>query len=137
MKPIERKFEKFLAGQNKPSQEILYVSLNRNGVIKLNQTCHARLRKAPAVYLYYCRQDDTIAMEPAESTRLPATFTIKPSGTGSLQINAAPFCAHNNIHFDTTRRFITPDLVDGRIYLDLGRTITVEHPRKKRARPPE
>ena len=137
MKPIDRKYERFTAGQNKPSSEILYVSMNKNHVIKLNQTTHRHLKKAPAVYLYYCRQDDKIAIEPVGSTRLPSIFTVKPSGNGSFQINAAPFCRHHNIHFDATRRFITPEIIEGRLYVDLGKTITVEHPRKKRDRSPD
>lgn len=132
MQPIDRKYEKFLAGENKASQDIVYVSLSKNNLIKLNRTAHRELGSAPAVCLYYSSHDDTIAIEPVSSPRLPATFRVKPSGSGSFQINAAPFCRHHNIQFEATRRFITPDIRDGRLYVDLGRTIIVQHPKKKR-----
>ena len=137
MKPIDRKFEKFLAGQNKPSQEMLYVSINRSGRINLNANCYRRLGKPPAAYLFYNRADDVIAVEPLQSPRMPAAFTLKASHKSGWRIDAAPFCRHHNIRLDSTQRFIAPEIDDGRLYLKLQETVTVCRPMPKRKRSPE
>lgn len=136
MKPIDRKYEKFVGGQNKPWQDVLYVSLNKCGRIAMNSNCYKHLGKPLAAYLYYSRVDDTIALEPVHSHRMPTAFDVKQSGASGWRIDAAPFCGHHNIRLDKTERFIAPEIEDGRLYLKLGQTVTVQKRSTKRDRRP-
>src|SRR5207247_7150251 len=125
MKPLDRKYEKFLAGPNKHPQEVLYVSINKGGRIRLNRNCHRQLGRPPAAYLYYSRPDDTIVVEAAHSDRMQAAFPFtEMDGSGGWRINAASFCRHHNIRPDKTERFIAPEIEDGRLFLKLSQTVT-------------
>lgn len=99
----------------------------------MNDNCYRQLGKPPAVYLYYSRIDDMIAVEPVQSLRLPCTFEVKRNGASGWRVNASPFCSHHNIKPDTTERFITPEFEGGRLYLRLGQTVTVHKRSNKRA----
>ena len=137
MQPIERTFEKFLGGPTRPPQDVLYVSLNKQARIHFNANTYRKLGKPPAAYLYYSKAKDMIAVEPVHSYHnFPAAFPLKESHTSGWRIDAAPFCRHHNIRLDTTLRFIAPEIKDGRMYLNLGETVTVTNweRRKKKDR---
>jgi hypothetical protein len=132
MPTIDRKFEKFLGGPTLPSQERIYASIANSSRIAFNNNCYRMLGKPPAVYLQFSRSDDTIAIEPVHSHRMPSAFPVKQQGHG-WRINAAPFCRHFGIRIDTTERFISPEIRDGLLQLKLNETVTVrQHRRKKK-----
>jgi hypothetical protein len=122
---MESKFEKFIGGPNVANQERLYVSLSKYNVISLSNATYERMGKPRAVYLHYSRSDETIAVEPAASARLPTAFPVMVRGRHGWRIAAAPFCQHFNIMLDATHRFVSPEIREGCLYLDLARTVTV------------
>ena len=130
---MDRKFEKFLGGPTQSTHDRIYVSISRTNVITINQNCYRLLGKPPAVYLYFSRSDDTIAVEPVHSYRLPAAFPVKEFGQKTTwHINASPFCKHFGIRLDTTERFIHPDLRDGALQLKLTETVSVPQNRRRK-----
>ena len=128
---LDRKFEKFQGGPTKPPETRVHVSMDRRGVITLNATCYKLLGKPAAANLYFSRADDMIAIEPMDSVRLPTVFPFRPNGTARY-LNAAPFCRHYGIKFDTTVRFTSPDFRDGALQLKLAETVTIERRRRMR-----
>ena len=128
---LDRKFEKFLGGPTKPPETRVHVSIDKRGVITMNATCHKLLGRPDAAYLYFSRVDDTIAIAPAESVRLPTAFPFRPNSTARY-LNAAPFCRHFGIRLDGTLRFTSPDLRDGALHLKLSDTVTITRSKRKR-----
>lgn len=130
---MERKFEKFLGGPTQSPHDRIYVSISKANVIAFNNNCYRMLGKPPAVYLYFSRADDTIAVEPVHSHRLPSAFPVKEKQKAGWRINASPFFKHFGIRIDTTERFIAPEIRDGALQLKLTETVTVrQHRRKKK-----
>ena len=131
---LDRKYEKFLGGPTQPTQERVYISINRDSRFVFNHNLYCLLGKPPAVYLHFSRSDDMIAVEPVHSHRMPSAFPVKQlTGGKSWLIQAAPFCKHFGIRIDTTERFISPEIRDGALHLKLAETVTVrQHRRKKR-----
>ena len=101
--PHDRDLEKFTGGPNKPAQFGMRVSLSRYGVLTFNKNAYAELGKPAAVYLYFSRLRDLIAVEPVQSINLPAAFPVLEKNISGYRINAAPFCRHYGICLDTTR----------------------------------
>lgn len=128
---MDRKFEKFLGGPNIANEKRLYVSLSNYNVISLSKAAYERMGKPRSVYLHFSREDDTIAIEPAASDRLPTVFPVMVRGSHGWRIAASPFCQHFNIRVDATHRFISPEFRDGCLFLDLRETVTVR--RRKRS----
>ncbi len=96
----------------------------------MNATCYKLLGKPVAANLYFSRADDTIAIEPMDSVRLPTVFPFRPNSTARY-LNAAPFCRHYGIKLDSTLRFIAPDIRDGALQLKLSDTVIIKRvPRK-------
>ena len=126
---LDRKFEKFQGGPTKPPEARVHVSMDRRGVITLNATAHRLIGKPLGANLFFSRADDTIAIEPMDSIRLPTVFPFRPNGTARY-LNAAPFCRHYGIKFDTTIRFTTPDVRDGALQLKLAETVTIDRKRR-------
>ena len=90
--PHDRDLEKFTGGPNKPAQFRMRVSLSRYGVLTFNKNAYAELGKPAAVYLYFSRLRDLIAVEPVQSINLPAAFPVLEKNISGYRINAAPFC---------------------------------------------
>jgi len=85
---LDRKYEKFLGGPTQPTQERVYASISPQNVITVNSNCYRLLGKPPAVYLYFSRADDMIAIQPVESFRLPAAFPVRDRySSGCKRIN--------------------------------------------------
>ncbi len=133
MKPLDRKYEKFLGGPTQSLYDRLYVSLNPTHRLIFNNNCYRKLGKPPAVYLFFNREEDKIVIEPVHSYTLPAAFPVtKMVQSTSWRVNIAPFCNHHNIRLDTTERFISPNIEDGRLHICLRETVTVRQQRRKR-----
>ena len=131
---MDRDFEKFLGGPTQAPAERLHITINKENVIGLNANCYRLLGNPPAVFLYYSRATDTIALEHAPSTNIPTAFPVKRKTSVGWRINASPFCKHFNIRLDSTQRFLKPDLRDGRLHLKLSETVTVRQIRRKKKR---
>lgn len=131
---MKGRLEKFTGGPTQSTHDRIYVSINAANVIGLNNNCYKMLGRPPAVYLYFSREDDLIAIEPVHSHRLPAAFPVKQKATDGWRINASPFCKNYNIRIDTTERFTSPEICDGKLHLKLSETTTIRQMRRKRAK---
>jgi hypothetical protein len=129
------KLEKFMGGPTPSSRERIHVTINKGGLIRLNENCYRRLGKPEAVYLYYSKEDGVIALEPVHSFRMPMAFPLKPTSCGR-RIQASPLCKHYGIRIDSTERFINPEFSpDGKkLLLKLTDTVTVRQTRKRKAK---
>jgi hypothetical protein len=127
---MDRKYEKFLGGPTRSADERVYVSLSKANLLVFNNNCYKLLGKPTAVYLYFSRSDDMIAVEPVHSRRLPAAFPVLEKYASGWRVNASPFCKHFNIRLDTTERFISPEFRDGALQLKLSETVTVRQLRR-------
>jgi hypothetical protein len=127
---LGRKFEKFTGGPTVPKKDRVHVTLNQKGRILLNRKVYELLKRPEAVFLYYSREDDTIAIEPT-SPRLAGAFPVVSKDAYFL-IHASPLCRHYGIRITTTEKFIHPEIDQGILRLKLGETITVSGCRKKR-----
>jgi len=131
---MERDFEKFRGGPTQPSNERLHITINRRNTILMNRNCYRMLGKPTAVYLYFSRVRDTIAIEPLHNPRLPKAFPVRQKNSTGWRIQAGPFFKHFGIRVDTTEKFISPDIRDGKLMLKLSDTVTVDRLRKGTAK---
>lgn len=132
---LDRKWEKFRGGpvgtgggSNHPR-----VTINRKGLIYLNAAAYEALGSPASVALYYNRDLDTIAVQPAfERSNEHFPVTEKQMGRG---IAAAPFCRHYRIRVPTTERFLSPKITpEGLLLLNLKETVTVGGIDRKKGR---
>ena len=130
---LERHFEKFTAGPALAKQKRVHVTLRPDGVIYLNENMYRILGKPGAVALYYSRETETIAVEPA-NPRLPAHFPLLRKGDAGWEISAGPFCGHYGLRPKQTQQFIRPDIDNsGILLLNLRETVnSTPRPHKKR-----
>lgn len=63
------------------------------GVLSFNRNTYNRLGKPAAVYLFFSRVRDLIAIEPVQSLNMPAAFPVLEKGMSASHINAAPSSA--------------------------------------------
>lgn len=120
---LERDFERFRGGASEPASKRIHVTISPAYLLRLNRNVHNILGKPAAVYLYFSRVRDTIAIEPT-SPRFPESFPVLRAGTG-WRINAAPFCRHFGIRIDGTLKFVRPDVVGKTLHLKLSETVSV------------
>lgn len=129
---LDRKFEKYQGGPTLPRETRVHVSIDHRGVITMNATCYKLLGKPVSANLYFSRADDTIAIEPMDSLRLPTVFPFRPNATARY-LNSAPFCRHYGIKLDSTLRFISPEIRDGTLQLKLSDTVIIKRePRRQK-----
>ena len=130
---LERHFEKFTAGPALAKQKRIHVTLRPDGVIYLNQNIYRILGKPDAVALYYSREEDMIAIEPANA-RLPAHFPLMPKGKTGWEISAGNFCGHYGLRPKQTQEFVRPDIDNsGILLLNLRQTVnSTPRPHRKR-----
>jgi hypothetical protein len=133
---LERKWEKFRGGPFAASASEPRVTLNRKGLIYMNARMYTALGRPKAVALYYCREDDAIAVQPAYE-RFAEHFQVAKKQTG-WAIHASTFCRHYKIRVPNTERFLRPDLNDeGVLILNLRDTVNVGGVNKGRHRAPQ
>ena len=126
---LERDFEKFTGGPVITTRDRMHVTLSDTSIIYLNQNTYRLLGNPAAAALYYSRERDTIAIEPA-SPRIEQNFPIRPLQTG-WRILAAPFLGHFGIRTDHTLKFVHPDIENGVLLLNLRDTVNVTPRRYK------
>lgn len=129
---MDRDFEKFRGGPTQSTLDRLHVTINKENVIGFNSKLYRLLGRPPAVYLYFSRARDTIAIEPLSDPNLPEAFPVREKSTVGWRVNASPFCKHFGIRIDSTERFIAPDIREGKLFLNLSETVTVRQNRRKR-----
>jgi hypothetical protein len=129
---MDRDFEKFRGGPTLAVADRIYVTINKANVIGMNANCYRLLGKPPAVYLYFSRHQDVIAIEPVQSANLPQAFPVRQKTSVGYRINASPFCKHFGIRLDATERFTHPEIRDGKLMLKLGETVIVRQNRRKK-----
>ena len=129
---MKGRLEKFMGGPTQSMHDRIHVTINAQNVIGINNNCYKRLGKPPAVYLWFSREDDLIAIEPVHSHRTPAAFPVKPKSTAGWRVNASPFCKNYNIRVDATERFTSPEFRDGKLWLKLAETVTTRVFRSKK-----
>lgn len=132
---FENGWEKFEGGPEVAKQNRLHVTINERCNIFLNSNAHRLLGRPAAVAIYYNREKDVIALEPAD-VRLPETFPVIERLSGWL-IRARPFCRHFGIDPSTTENFTHPEIdTTGVLLLDLSNTVTVKRSTRKYQRKP-
>jgi len=62
---LDRKWEKFQGGPARSAADQVRVTINRKGLIYLNTKAYEALGRPKAVALFYNREDDQIAIQPA------------------------------------------------------------------------
>jgi uncharacterized NAD(P)/FAD-binding protein YdhS len=90
----------------------------------MNARAYQAFGRPKAVAIYYCREDDSIALEPAYP-RFIQNFPVvqKQNGWG---VHASSFCRHYRIRIPTTVRFLRPEVTnEGQMILALRETVTV------------
>lgn len=121
---LDRKWEKFRGGPLPASSKEPRVTLNRKGLIYMNASMYAAFGRPKAVALYYNREDDAIALQPAYE-RFDEHFRVVKRQMG-WAVHASTFCRHCKIRVPNTERFIRPDIDDeGNLILNLRETVTV------------
>ena len=134
LNPIEREFEKYRGGPTEDPRVRVHVSLAPNGRMILNRKAYEMIGKPPAVYLYFSRTTDTIAVEPVSSPRIAEALPVVQEKKTSVRVNAAPFCRHFNIRVPATSRFIRPEVRNGRLILKLSEVVQITTAMKGRKR---
>lgn len=122
---LDRKWEKFRGGAaGKASAEAVRVTINRKGQIYLNAKAYQVFGRPKAVALYYSRENDSIAVQPAYE-RFAEHFQVVKKQNG-WAIHASTFCRHYKVRVPNTERFVRPDVDnEGNLILNLRETITV------------
>ena len=121
-----------MGGPTQSPHDRIHVTINAQNVIGINNNCYKMLGKPPAVYLWFSREDDVIAIEPVHSHRLPAAFPVKEKTSVGWRINASPFCKNYNTRIDTTERFVSPEIRENKLWLNLRETATIRQMRRKK-----
>ncbi|MFN0280213.1 MAG: hypothetical protein ACKVRN_16670 [Pyrinomonadaceae bacterium] len=123
---LESKWEKFRGGPAARLGKALEprVTINRRGLIYLNGWAYKALGSPKAVAIYYSREDDSIALEPAYP-RFSENFLVVKKQMG-WAVHASTFCRHYGIRIPATERFLRPELTnEGQLILDLRETVGV------------
>ena len=96
-----------------------YVSINTLGELIFNRHVDAELEHPEALVLFFNPDTDKIALKPA-GRLTPNAFPIKLKGDyGNRRIRVKPFMNKYEMNFDSTVRFLAPEITDGVLILDL------------------
>lgn len=121
---LDRRWEKFKGGPIMRGAPKVRVTINRRGLIYLNERAYKLLSSPQAVALYYCRDLDSIALVPA-NLRNGESFPFVKKQMG-WAIHASTFCRHYDIHVKDTEQFLTANISkSGIMTLPLRDTVTV------------
>lgn len=132
MASVDVEWEKFLGGPVKPPSLRMHASIGRGGRINLNANLFKRLGCPEAVWLFFNRRLQQIAVQ-GTSLRMPEAFPVHQfvNGRSTRYFNAASFCDHFGIKIRQTHRFIDPHFsADGKLILNLNETVIVSRRHK-------
>ena len=107
---LERKWEKFCGGPARSAADELHISINQRSRIYMNDRLYQAFGQPKAVAIYYSRDDDAIALEPAYA-RFIQNFPVVKSMYG-WTVHASSFCRHFRINIPSTQRFIRPEITN-------------------------
>src|SRR6185503_2004704 len=132
---LDREYERFPGGPLKPFSERFHVTLSSSGQLYLNRNAHKLLGNPDAVYIYFNRQKDEIAVEPT-SPRLAQAFPVKHASGKSIgrivQIN--PVMKHYGIRLEGTNRFIQPEIDQhGIMHLKLSEIVQIAGRKRRKS----
>jgi hypothetical protein len=120
---LDKEWEKFRGGPANRSSEQVRVTINRRGMIYLNTRAYEAFGRPKAVAIYFNREADAIALEPAYE-RFKENFQVVKKQMG-WAVHASTFTRHHKIRVPDTQRFIRPDLTnEGQLILNLRETVT-------------
>lgn len=121
---LERGYEKFRGGPFKAGDDRLHVTLNQKGMLLINAVVYRLMGRPAAVTLYYNRDEDKVAVEPAD-IRLAEAYPVKQSAT-NFRVQAVSFCRHFGIRFAVTHKMLNPQVTEERrLILDLRNTTPI------------
>jgi hypothetical protein len=122
---LERQFEKFTGGPaGRPDSAKFRITINKRGTLYLSARAYEAIGRPKAVALYYNREDDCIAVEPAYP-RFIQNFPVTKAQMGWV-IYAAAFCRHYRIGIPDTEVFNRPEVNnEGILLLNLRDTTRV------------
>lgn len=124
-----RKWVEFGASPPPRNGKRLYVSVNANGIIAMNRLAFEKLGSPEAVRMFFDIDSLSIGLKPCELTAANA-FPIAQRGNGTRIIWAKRFMKANQIFMSRTFRFLTPEIDEGFLALDLNHVaITTQSPR--------
>ena len=127
---LDAEWEKFEGGPVIATQDRMHITINERGDIFLNTNAYRALGSPTSVMLYYNRDKDAIAVEPA-NVHVAQSFPVKQKHSGWI-IHASPFCRHFGIQVSGTESFVHPEINDaGILLLDLRNTVTVKGTSRK------
>ncbi|MBK9216479.1 MAG: hypothetical protein IPM59_12965 [Chloracidobacterium sp.] len=125
MTTLDRRYEKFQGGpaMSPAGAREPRVTINRKGLIYMNDCAYNKLGRPKFVSLYYSREDDSIAVEPVFPPD-PASFPVTKKQMG-WAVHGSTFCRHYRIRVPITTRFLAPTIENGILVLALRQTVTV------------
>jgi hypothetical protein len=133
---VDVEWEKFLGGPVKPPALRMHATIARGGRIHLNGNLYKRLGSPEAVWLFFNRRLQQIAIQ-ATSLRMPEAFPLRFTSStrrSTRYFNASSFCTHFGIKIRQTHKFNDPHFsADGKLILNLNATTIVSRTRKSRS----
>ena len=127
---IERKWAEFGTSPPPRNGNRMYVSLNKIGIIVMNNLAFESLGKPEAVTLHYDIDNITIGLKPCERLSKNAFPVGQRGQTGTRTIFANTFMKAHQIFMTRTFRFLAPVIENGYLILDLNNiAITTQIPR--------
>lgn len=122
----DQRWEKFRGGpaNGRSGKRSVRITLNRRGVLYLNDTAYHAIGRPKAVSLYYSHDDRAILVERTSERGNEAFFVVKKQI--GWCIHASSFARHFGLKIPTTIRFLRPDFDnDGNLVLDLNEVVNV------------
>lgn len=124
MMPLDRGWERYHGGPFRAIDDRLHVTLNQKGLLLVNAAVYKLMDKPTSVVLYYNREVDKVAVEPADF-RVPEAYPVRNYRT-HYRVHAISFCRHFGISFAFTHKMLGVVVTDDRrLILDLNNTTPI------------
>lgn len=127
---LVRKWAEFKSSPAPRAGSRFYVSLNPRGIIAMNRCAYKALGEPEAVNLLFDIDNLTIGLRPCRVI-MPNAFPVVQHGNSNHIIWALSFTKAHQIYTTGTIRFLTPQMENGILTLDLNYTArTTQSPRR-------
>ena len=100
----------------------LYVSLDKDYQLCINQKAFDELGAPAAVVLMYDPGTDAIGIRPTAPLMMNAHPVRKKASERTYRISAKPLCIKHEIKYDTTIQFLETSIEDGALVANLLKT---------------
>ena len=128
---MDKEWERYHGGPTAPTETRMHAAISPQGQIFINKNLYRVIGRPEAVYIYFNRGRQQIALESA-SSRLPQAFPIKEAQNG-YRLQVAPFLRHHGIRLSDRLKFVRPDIAPGgQLVLDLTHTVVANGAKRKR-----